>query len=104
MELPAVTVLASKNVTQAQQGLGWFWQQNSEGRYGMLCDWRKNNVPTNAENSYTKYDDKRVDGEKNIPMNFKLMLSVDFRLPLVPSALVGKQAFQVYWIYSNIRR
>ncbi|EGJ4606850.1 cytoplasmic protein, partial [Escherichia coli] len=38
VELPGVRHLPwpgwpDKMLTQAQQGQGWFWQQNSEGRY-----------------------------------------------------------------------
>lgn len=74
MELPAVTVLASKNVNAGAAGAGLVVAAEQRGAVcGCAAVGKKITYPRMLRIAIQKYDDKRVDGETNIPMNFKLI-------------------------------
>lgn len=73
MELPAVTVLASKNVNAGAAGAGLVLAaEQRRAVCGCFATGEKIMCPRMLRMAIQKYDDKRVDGETNIPMNFKL--------------------------------
>ncbi|EJH1737158.1 hypothetical protein NCT62_003829 [Escherichia coli] len=90
MELPAVTVLASKNVNAGAAGAWMVLAAEQQGAVcGCFATGEKMMCPRMLRIAIQKYDDKRADGETNIPMNFKLIAICLLQATLGPICVGG---------------